>query len=456
MAAEDDYERWVFDEKLGTERLGPVYARCESSGRIAFNTIMVRDVSGSSTDVHEAIILPSGLAAVSCAVEVAIREATMVRDPATGIVTGRRKISIAHSDELYDGSYGVLEYAMESNAPYVKRHNFDVKNFATALEALESRCADDGGHDACPLAMIFLESCSNPSGQVPDFDVLAEFKQRQLSRRRKNCMPVPLTVIVDNTFLSPVLYSPLADAKSSQVVDVVVESLTKYGSGSHAIAGYLATTIEKMAPYKQWMAVHGMHVNADVVESVIQQLSGLHDRVMVAAKIGTAVAAWLQSERDINMVDAVMHASLPSHSTHRAACQILPKSTLQSSSGEEVDATIGPGTMWFHLRTPTTADLLVEKLQKLSTQRLSLEFRTSFGGKVARIDPYRLVAAPTTQYTSVRAIDGPLTKSIQTATPDSNVVDGTGVWVRLAIGYDQSLEEVQAALSALLNELGKM
>lgn len=62
-----------------------------------------------------------------------------------------------------------------------------------------------------------METCSNPSNKVPSLKKLVE----QVREVDPKCI-----IVVDNTFMSPVLFRPL-----DYGVDIVIESATKYLSG---------------------------------------------------------------------------------------------------------------------------------------------------------------------------------------------------------------------------------
>jgi cystathionine beta-lyase/cystathionine gamma-synthase len=73
---------------------------------------------------------------------------------------------------------------------------------------------------------FFFESCTNPSGQMIDFEILDKLKQ----------ICPKSSIVIDNTWLSSEFFNPFLCSNS---VDYVVNSLTKYYSGGKCIAGTL-------------------------------------------------------------------------------------------------------------------------------------------------------------------------------------------------------------------------
>jgi cystathionine gamma-synthase/cystathionine gamma-lyase len=122
-------------------------------------------------------------------------------------------------DDVYGGTYRLFKHVLE---PFGVQASFvDLTREQALLDALrpESR-------------MIWLESPTNPMLRLADIRAVADIA----GARR-------VQLVVDNTFASPVLQSPLRLG-----ADVVLHSTTKYVNGhSDAVGGALVTSDEELA-----------------------------------------------------------------------------------------------------------------------------------------------------------------------------------------------------------------
>ena len=119
------------------------------------------------------------------------------------------------------------------------------------LNAVRAACA-------APLAMLWIETPSNPLMKVADIAALAEIGHR-----------AGATVVVDNTFATPLLQRPLALG-----ADIVMHSTTKYFGGhsdvlggalvfakddalAHKVTHRLHVTGAVLAPFSAWLTLRG-------------------------------------------------------------------------------------------------------------------------------------------------------------------------------------------------------
>ncbi|QIL19867.1 PLP-dependent transferase [Thermomonas sp. HDW16] len=119
------------------------------------------------------------------------------------------------------------------------------------LDAVRAACTT-------PLAMLWIETPSNPLMKVADIAALAEIGHR-----------AGATVVVDNTFATPLLQRPLALG-----ADIVMHSTTKYFGGhsdvlggalvfaeddalAHKVAHRLHVTGAVLAPFSAWLTLRG-------------------------------------------------------------------------------------------------------------------------------------------------------------------------------------------------------
>lgn len=109
---------------------------------------------------------------------------------------------IVSANDLYGGTYTMFDAIHPQFG--IKTHFVDPRkpeNFAKAITP--------------KTKAIFLESCSNPALQVPDFDAIADIAKAH-----------NIPVIVDNTFTTPYLFRPIEHGAT-----VVCNSLTKWIGG---------------------------------------------------------------------------------------------------------------------------------------------------------------------------------------------------------------------------------
>ena len=151
---------------------------------------------------------------------------------------------------------------------------------------------------------LFLETPSNPLGNVADIKKLAELAHAN-----------DVLVVVDNVYCTPALQKPL-----SLGADLVVHSATKYIDGQGrcvggAVVGNNALIEEKIYPILR-TAGHTMSpFNAWVFHKGLETLSLRMEKHCANALI---VAQWLEQQPN---VQKVYYTGLPSHPQHELAKQ---------------------------------------------------------------------------------------------------------------------------------------
>ena len=157
--------------------------------------------------------------------------------------------------------------------------------------------------DAQPR-IVWCETPSNPLLRLVDLDRLAA-----------RCRAAGALLVVDNTFCSPALQTPLANG-----ADLVVHSTTKYLNGHSDVVGgaVVARTPERHeqlawwanalgvtgAPFDSWLALRGLRT--------------LAVRMRQHQENALRVAQWLQERPE---VAAVHYPGLPSHPDHELAAR---------------------------------------------------------------------------------------------------------------------------------------
>ena len=194
--------------------------------------------------------------------------------------------AVLHSLPIYGGADGLLNRVMA---------NFGVKtfHFTDGLDPASVRQAADRAMAAGPLRLIWLESPANPTGAVVDIglavQVAGEIAERQGFR--------PL-VAVDNTFLGPLLQSPLQDG-----ADLCMTSLTKYcGGHSDLLAGGVSGSAALIGPLRALRTSLGTTMDAHTAWLLLRSLETLPVRTARACESALVVARYLQAHPKVEAV----------------------------------------------------------------------------------------------------------------------------------------------------------
>jgi methionine-gamma-lyase len=150
--------------------------------------------------------------------------------------------------------------------------------------------------------MVYIESPSNPAMQVTDIAAVANIAHQH------GC-----TVVVDNTFASPYLQTPL-----DLGADVSLHSVTKFINGHADVVGGVLIAKEP-ALYKRLRSVMiSMGCNMDPHQSflVLRGLKTLGIRVERAQRNAMKIARWLEEQPEI---ESVRYIGLESHPQHEIA-----------------------------------------------------------------------------------------------------------------------------------------
>jgi O-succinylhomoserine sulfhydrylase len=150
--------------------------------------------------------------------------------------------------------------------------------------------------------LFFLESPSNPLGEVADIGAIAAVAKK-----------AGATLAVDNCLCTPALQRPLALG-----ADLVIHSATKYLDGQGRVLGgavvgakgpvmdglvaFLRTAGPSISPFNAWVILKGMET--------------LEIRMLAQSERARAVATWLERHPQ---VARVYYPGLPSHPQHALA-----------------------------------------------------------------------------------------------------------------------------------------
>lgn len=149
--------------------------------------------------------------------------------------------------------------------------------------------------------MLFLETPSNPLGEVADLSALSELARQS-----------DALLVVDNCFCTPILQRPLDFG-----ADIVIHSATKYLDGQgrcvggvvvgpntlmEEVYGFLRSAGPTMSPFNAWVFLKGLET--------------LPIRMRAHCENALELAKWLEQQP---MVEEVFYSGLPGHPQHELA-----------------------------------------------------------------------------------------------------------------------------------------
>lgn len=217
-----------------------------------------------------ALAFASGMAAISCVLD-SLPRASRILIP----------------DDCYSGlRYLATEFLPERGVQAVAIDMSD-------LTAVQSACAQ-------PVAMIWVETPSNPRMKVCDIDALARIAHG-----------AGALLACDNTFATPVLQRPLALG-----ADVVMHSTTKYFGGHSDVLGGALVFARRDAFFAQ--VAHRRHITGGVLAPFSAWLTlrgcrSLPARMALHCANARALAGFLSGHPAIERVNYPALASHPGH-----------------------------------------------------------------------------------------------------------------------------------------------
>lgn len=135
--------------------------------------------------------------------------------------------------------------------------------------------------------IVFVETITNPTLKVIDVEEIA-----RVSRE------VGAFLIVDNTFASPIVYTPLSSG-----ANMVVESSTKYIAGHNdVVGGFISGRKEDVAIVWEWRKLTGTILQPFEAFLVERGLKTLHIRFEAHSKNALAVAEFLSEHPKVEEV----------------------------------------------------------------------------------------------------------------------------------------------------------
>ncbi|SDK68921.1 cystathionine gamma-synthase [Arthrobacter sp. ok362] len=242
---------------------------------------------------------------------------------------------IVLGNDAYGGTYRLISRVLGQwgigNTP-VDMSDLDAVASAVAAGGTADSTVEGGGK----TRLVWVETPSNPMMKITDIEALA-----------KVAHDAGALLVVDNTFASPYLQTPLALG-----ADIVVHSTTKYiGGHSDVVGGAIVVNDPELAEkigFVQFAvgAVSGP-MDAFLTTRGLKTLGVRMDRHSDNAQ---AVAEWLLERPE---VEAVLYPGLPSHPGHELARKQMKKFggmiSVQFKGGEAAARKVAESTSVFTL-----------------------------------------------------------------------------------------------------------
>lgn len=253
-----------------------------------------------------------------------------------------KKLNVICGDEMYCDTTRVFR---------------ELGNFYTGIKCQEVNVCNDNDiisavtQEIDSVCMLFLESCTNPSGQIVNFDLIKTLKKNNPN----------LLVVIDNTWLTHVILNPF-----DYGADIVVQSMSKHYSGGNCISGAIITKYRKTAKYIANMhRYEGIHFSTVYGDIILNNLPLLESRIEILSDTTKKLLKLFQDKgKDIQ----VIHPYLQTHKSHDNANKYFKNGLM-------------PGIILLELNIPKNVAV---KLMEHS----NIPYKTSFGGPVTKFDPW--------------------------------------------------------------------
>lgn len=239
--------------------------------------------------------------------------------------------SIVLGDELYCDSPKVAKYLVQ-------------KGFYKSVILLSELKETDN------IRLIHLETCSNPSGNIPDYERLIELKKKH------NCI-----ISLDNTWLSGASFNPIS--RYGDLVDVVIESSSKYLSNGKCIGGICVSKEVYSNDLFNHIRMYGLHVPQGICEALTKSITSVEERISTSSKKTEDVVKELRKRYNVTYPES-------------ADCKYKPSVMVVSVEFPNVK-----------LGNPKRMDRMRENIKKMC-EEVNLPFETSFGSSYSKIDTF--------------------------------------------------------------------
>lgn len=261
------YQTSTYAQPRPGEHKGYEYSRTQNPTRAALEGNLA-----ALENAKHGLCFGSGMAAVDTCIK--------LLDPGDEVIS---------TNDLYGGSYRVFTSVHERYG--LKFHFTGMGDTAEAERLINPN-----------TKMIWVETPTNPLMNIIDIKAFAALAKKH-----------NLLLVVDNTFASPYLQTPL-----DLGADIIMHSITKYIAGhSDVVMGFLATNNDAVAEKLAFLqnscgAVPGPQDSF----LVLRGIKTLHLRMQRHCENGEAVARWLKGH---SKVDKVFWPGFEDHPNHAVA-----------------------------------------------------------------------------------------------------------------------------------------
>ncbi|MBC8343937.1 MAG: aminotransferase class I/II-fold pyridoxal phosphate-dependent enzyme [Bacteroidetes bacterium] len=200
--------------------------------------------------------------------------------------------------EIYGGTNSYIDLILKEKRG-IDVHTFYSENGSYDMEKLEKIL------DGIKPELVYFEAVSNPMLIVADAQQIIALAKKKGAK-----------VIVDNTFLTPVLWKPLADD-----ADLVIHSVTKYLAGhgnltAGVVMGNNTDFLSQMIEYRKWI---GHMLSPSDASRLISFLKTFEIRFAKHCDNALELALLLEKNPRI---EKVHYPGLSSHSTYNNAIKL--------------------------------------------------------------------------------------------------------------------------------------
>jgi cystathionine beta-lyase/cystathionine gamma-synthase len=250
----------------------------------------------------------------------------------TTIINHHDNVNIIYEDDLYHETITFLNFYKN-----IKLYKID-NNILNNTEILNQN------------NILFIESCSNPKGNIFDFSLIKKLREISLK----------LYVICDNTWLTSSIFNPF-----EYDIDIVTISLSKFYSGGNAICGCcLFKNNEDYLIVNNIIKISGIHISPLQLNIINEEIDYLEERIKNCSDLTYQTLEYLSQFQQI----VISHPFLKQKD--------LVKKYFKNNLIPSI----------FIIGFKITEDKLLEIINKLNI--LSVE--TSFGSSLTKIDNYIL------------------------------------------------------------------
>ncbi|XWV25117.1 hypothetical protein QJ856_gp0659 [Tupanvirus deep ocean] len=308
---------------------GSFYCRSMSQQSIALSALLEKCYPCKQS-ATPAIICPSGMASISICLNALL------------IDNKNEMVNIIRGNELY------------CDTPRLVRQLHKIYNFNDYTINVDNVDEIKNIFDAVvnkQINILFLESASNPSGDIFDFAMIPTLRKKSKK----------LFVIVDNTWLTHVIFNPFEFD-----VDIVVTSLTKYYSGGNCIAGAVICKKKYYGRIYDYLRFNGLHTSPLHCQTVIDNLPKMEEIIIKSSAMTKLVVESMSHDSRFT----IRHSSLTNDPSYSKALQFYKK-----VNGE----TLYPSIISF-----TVPLELNDAIKWMKSKNISYE--TSYGSSNTRFD----------------------------------------------------------------------